>query len=71
MKEAFSRLRMGAGESEEYYENPILTVEGEERLIAWHNTVLRDEAGNVTGTLNAGEDITDRTRAEEGVQNSE
>lgn len=44
----------------EYYENPILTKTGQERLIAWHNTILRDAGGNITGHLSSGEDITDK-----------
>ncbi len=47
-----------------YFENPVLTKQGEERLIAWHNAVLRDEAGNITGILSSGEDITLRRQAE-------
>ncbi|MBC8237570.1 MAG: PAS domain S-box protein [Helicobacteraceae bacterium] len=46
-------------EFKKYYENPILTRGGEERLIAWKNTQLRDENGDVIGILTSGEDITD------------
>ena len=52
----------------EYYENAVLTSDGQERLIAWHNALLRDQAGNIVGTLSSGEDITDRRRAEEEVR---
>ena len=44
--------------------NPILTREGEERLIAWHNTTLCDAAGTVTGVLAVGQDITERMSLE-------
>lgn len=44
----------------EAYENPVLTKSGQERLIAWHNTTLRNEAGEITGHLSVGEDITSR-----------
>jgi PAS domain S-box-containing protein len=47
----------------EYRENLILTLSGEERLIAWHNTFLQDDAGTMTGSLSSGEDITDRKTA--------
>ncbi len=49
----------------EYVENPVLTKGGEERIIAWHNTVLRDESGKIIGSLSSGEDITERKRVEE------
>jgi two-component system, cell cycle sensor histidine kinase and response regulator CckA len=47
-----------------HYENPIVTKTGEERMIAWNNTVLRDLDGRPTGTLSIGEDITERNRLE-------
>lgn len=49
----------------EYAEKPIMTSTGEERLIAWHNTVLRDGQGQVIGTLSSGEDISERKKAEQ------
>jgi PAS domain S-box-containing protein len=52
----------------EYHENPILTKAGEERLILWHNTAIRDEAGHIVGHLSSGEDITERKRAEEALR---
>ena len=51
-----------------YIENPILTKSGEERLIGWRNTLLRDEEGRITGTLSSGEDITERKQAEEELR---
>ena len=57
-------------ESVEYYENPVVTKQGEERIIAWHNTLLRDESGNIIGSLSSGEDITERKAAEEALLKS-
>jgi two-component system cell cycle sensor histidine kinase/response regulator CckA len=64
LKSVSRRLLAGEIEPVEYYENPILTRKGDERIIAWHNTVLRDEQGNIVGHLSSGEDITDRKKAE-------
>ncbi|MGD2125284.1 MAG: PAS domain S-box protein [Desulfobacteraceae bacterium] len=64
----FEKLMGGDIELTEYYENPVLTKGGEERLVAWHNTLLRDEEGRITGTLSSGEDITERKRAEKALQ---
>ena len=70
VKPVFRRLMAGEIEPVEYYENPIVTRFGEERIIAWHNTVLTDDAGNVIGILSSGEDITERVRAEEELQHT-
>ncbi|MFX0150289.1 MAG: PAS domain S-box protein [Candidatus Hodarchaeota archaeon] len=65
VKEIFNTLLMGNVEPVEYSEGLILTKDNEERTIAWHNTVLRDEDGNITGTLSSGEDITERKITEQ------
>ncbi len=54
-----------------YYENTVLTKNGEERLIAWHNTQVRDSQGTIISTLSSGEDITERKRAEAQLRVSE
>ena len=64
---AFGKLAAGEISATEYLENPVLKKTGEERLIAWHNTLLRDQSGKIIGTLSSGEDITVRRRAEEEV----
>ena len=61
----FYQLMAGEVEGVEYFENPIRTKFGEERLIEWHNTLIRDEAGKITGTLSSGEDVTERRKDEE------
>ena len=48
-----------------HYQNPIVTKAGEERLVAWNNTVVRDREGRPSGTLSVGEDITEHRRLEE------
>ncbi|MBI4161092.1 MAG: PAS domain S-box protein [Acidobacteria bacterium] len=61
----FRRLIAGEVEPLEYYENPVRRADGSERLLAWHNAVVRDRSGAIVGTLSSGEDVTDRRRAEE------
>lgn len=41
-------------------ENMILTKQGEQIMISWNNTVLRDDAGKVTAIASIGEDITEK-----------
>ncbi|HOE40655.1 MAG TPA: PAS domain S-box protein [Rhodoferax sp.] len=55
----------------EYFENPVLTRSGEERLIAWHNSTIRDKDGHTIGGLSAGEDITERKQKEHELQQRE
>jgi PAS domain S-box-containing protein len=45
------------------FENPILTASGEERIISWRNSVLR-EGDVVLGTVSFGIDVTERRRVE-------
>jgi two-component system NtrC family sensor kinase len=71
VRNLFRRLVAGEVEVPEYYENPILIRDGEERTIAWHNTVLKDKAGRIIGTLSSGEDITERKRTEAELLRSE
>jgi PAS domain S-box-containing protein len=65
VESVFVRLLAGEIEPIEYYENPVVTKDGDERIIAWHNTVLRDDQGRIIGTLSSAEDITERKLAEE------
>ena len=51
----FKKLISGNVKPVERYENPILTKGGEERIIAWHNILLRDEKGKIIGTLSCKE----------------
>jgi PAS domain S-box-containing protein len=51
-----------------YIENPVLTRSGEERMIGWRNSVLRDSDGAVVGTLSSGEDVTERKQAESALR---
>ncbi|MBN2035492.1 MAG: PAS domain S-box protein [Chitinispirillaceae bacterium] len=61
----FDRMMAGEIGPVEYHENVILTNQGEERTIAWHNILLRDETGTITGTLSSGEDVSQRKKMEE------
>jgi PAS domain S-box-containing protein len=55
----------------EYYENYVITKNGDERIIAWHTTTVRDDDGHIIGTLSSGEDITERKQAEDALEYSE
>jgi len=55
----------------EHAEGTVLTRDGRERIISWHNTVLRDGAGHPIGTLSSGQDVTEQRQAEESLRVSE
>ncbi|MFA7673848.1 MAG: PAS domain S-box protein, partial [Clostridia bacterium] len=67
----FKKIIKGETEAVNFFENPIITGSGEERLISWHNTILRDAAGNIIALLSAGNDITERKQAEDALKKSE
>ena len=71
LNRAFAQLVAEDIDPVEYVENPVLRKTGKERLIAWHNTLLRDESGKIVATLSSGEDITERKRAEEELRRAE
>ncbi len=68
VRSAFAKLLIGEMEFVEQFENPVMCRDGRMRLIAWHNAVLRDSAGQIQFTLSSGEDITDRRAAEEQLR---
>lgn len=65
IRAVFDRLMSGQLKSMEYFENCVIDGDGEERLVAWHNTVLTNEAGAIIGTLSSGQDTTERKEAEQ------
>ena len=62
IEKVYENLIAGKIEKVEY-ENPILTKSGKEKIIAWHNKVLKNEVGKTIGTLNSGIDITEQKKS--------
>ncbi len=54
--------------ADEYYMNEVLCKDGSRKMISWHNAFLKDENGEITGSLSSGMDISERMRAEEELQ---
>jgi len=67
-KNYLKNLLSGQIKPVEYNENPVLTKSGEERLIAWYTLLLRDQKGEVIGTLSSGKDITELKKAEQEMK---
>ena len=69
VREVFKQFQAGNLAVSEYYEKPVRTRSGDERLIAWHNSSNRDKDGKIIGgLLSAGEDITERKQVEGKLQ---
>jgi PAS domain S-box-containing protein len=61
---AFRANVTGVAAQVEYLESPVVNRAGQQRLMAWHHALILDASGLVAGTLAAGEDVTERKRAE-------
>ena len=70
-RELFRKTMAGEEPLSEHAESVVVTADGREKLVAWHNTVTRDAIGNAVGMLISGEDITERRKAEQTLQESE
>lgn len=68
LKALFRKLMAGEIDSVKYYENPILTRSQKQRMIAWQNTLLKDDAGKIIGTLSSGMDISERKMMEDELR---
>ncbi|WP_143743534.1 PAS domain-containing protein [Methanohalophilus halophilus] len=66
IKSAFKKAI--AGHPTEGNINPIVTKEGNEVIVEWYDTALKDDNGEVTGLLAIGNDITQRVEAEEKLK---
>jgi PAS domain S-box-containing protein len=63
LRRSFQEIIQGVN-THSYFVNPIVTLTGEERIIAWSNTLLHDVQGNAIGSISIGEDITERYKLE-------
>lgn len=70
VRSTFNKIISGDMTTVGYFENMVVTGTGRERLIAWNNTLIHDSAGNITGTLSSGSDITERRQAEESLRDT-
>jgi PAS domain S-box-containing protein len=66
--EVFIQLMKGDIKPVEYYENPVKASSGAEKIIAFHNIVLKDDEKRINGILFSGEDITLRKKAEKELE---
>jgi PAS domain S-box-containing protein len=60
-----------SGKVPPHHQNPIKTRMGERREVVWNDTILRDGEGKIVGTASIGEDVTERSRSETALRESE
>ena len=70
-RSVFKELVSGRLEVAEHYENLVLCRDGRERLMAWHNTLVRHPDGTIAGTLSSGEDVTAKRQAQQLLRETE
>lgn len=68
VKKQFSTLFSQPGLPVHYFENPVITSTGKERLMAFYVTLLTDPFGQLLGWLCSGEDITERKNMEDRMK---
>ncbi len=61
----FRRLASGVGAQVGVYESPVVTSNGEERLVRWNHAVVTDPSGAFYATISSGTDLTELRRATE------
>ncbi len=67
-RKTFMDFFSGEGVLEGYFESPVLTRDGKERIISWNNAVLMKDCGNENSLLICGADITERKEADEKIK---
>ncbi|MCK4382166.1 MAG: PAS domain S-box protein, partial [Candidatus Lokiarchaeota archaeon] len=71
VKKRYNRFINGEIELFENTEAPIITKNGEKRIIAWYNRALKNAEGEIIGSLSSGQDITENKIAEQKLKESE
>lgn len=65
VKNVFDNVMSGNFEIVGYYENSIVTKDGEKRIYAWHNSIMEDSEKNRIATVSIGHDITEERKYDE------
>ncbi|MGC9089867.1 MAG: PAS domain S-box protein [Caldisericia bacterium] len=71
LKKFYSEINKGDIKKYEFHQNPVKTRNGEERMILWKNSNMKDEYGNITGLLSSGLDITEDLKVRKQLKESQ
>jgi len=69
LKESVFLEAVQTGSVQSHATNPILTREGERRIISWNNIIFRDSRGRIQGTASLGADITEQEVFRQELEN--
>lgn len=64
----YDNLMHGQSLDKQANEQPILTRDGSERIIAWRYEIIKNAAGEITGIISSGEDVTKYRASEQALQ---
>ncbi|HEY7423494.1 MAG TPA: PAS domain S-box protein, partial [Gemmataceae bacterium] len=67
VRQRFQQMLVGAADPTEIFENPWITRDGRERLIAWRCSLIRAEGGQPRHIIAVGLDVTEQRQLEEQV----
>ncbi len=70
VRKIFNKIIRGKSNIFEYYENCLVTKNSEKKIIAFQNTLLKNEDDEIIGTLSSGEDITKQREAKNLLKKS-
>ena len=64
IRQVFKELMAGNEKPMELVENKVLTNTEKEKLIRWHNSIIKNKDGIIIGTLSSGQDISAQRKIE-------
>lgn len=70
VRQVFQTFMTDQAQAPAYFESCVINASGQVLVMAWHNTVLRDDEGRPTGTLSSAEDITGRRQAQTALESA-
>lgn len=62
-RDIFSKLTSGTEKTDEFFENRLVSLNGEEHRVLWHNRLMRDDNGDVRAVICSGEPASEIQRA--------
>jgi len=68
VKKIFKAFIDAKASGADFIESPVINKLGQERIIAWQNSLVFDDQRHIIGTFSSGEDVTDRKRAQEEIE---